>query len=310
MPELVGQPRPDLVLINDDDLTFAKVRLDEHSLRTLVSSIGTFTGSLPAALCWAAAWDMCQDGEMTARDYLRLVLSGVSSVTDISVVQTLLGQAATAVRRFADPAWRQAGLAELADGLAQLLYGAEPGSDTQLAYAQAFAKVAATSEHLALARALLTGETALPGLAVDTDLRWSLLYRLVATGRAAVAEIDAELSRDRTDAGERHAVRCRAAVPDGTAKQAAWDAISAARSTGMTGATFKAILEGFNDADHHALTAPFAEAFFQLAGVIWAEWGREMATTFTKAGYPATVSERTIALTDSYLAASQRAGGA
>jgi aminopeptidase N len=303
VPELVGLPRPDLVLVNDDDLTYAKVRLDDHSLRTLVSSIGALTDSLPAALCWAAAWDMCQDGEMTARDYLRLVLSGVSSVADISVVQTLLGQAATAVRRFADPAWRQAALAELADGLHGLLLGAEPGSDTQLAYVQAFAKVAVSAGHLALLRALLEGRVTFPGLAVDTDLRWLVLYRLVAAGQATVAEIDAERSRDSTDAGDRHAARCRAAVPDDTAKHAAWAAIAAARSTGMTGATFKAILEGFNDPDHHAFTTPYAEAYFQLAGPVWADWGRELATTFTKIGYPSAISERTIALTDSYLTA-------
>jgi aminopeptidase N len=309
VPELAGQPRPDLVLVNDDDLTYAKVRLDDHSLRTLVSSISSLTDSLPAALCWAAAWDMCQDGEMTARDYVRLVLSGVSSVADISVVQTLVGQAAAAVRRFADPAWRQAGLAELADGLGQLLYGAEPGSDTQLAYAQTFAKVAVTDEHLALLRGLLAGEVTFPGLTVDTDLRWSLLYRLVVAGNATAAEIDAELSRDSTDAGERHAARCRAALPDGSAKYAAWAAISAARSTGMTAATFKAILEGFNDPDHAALTTSYAEAYFQLAGTIWEGWGREMATTFTKVGYPSAISQRTIDLTDSYLAASHAPSG-
>ena len=309
IPELVGQPRPDLVLINDDDLTYAKVRLDDHSLRTLVSSIGSLNDSLPAALCWAAAWDMCQDGEMTARDYVRLVLSGVSSVADISVVQTLLGQAATAVRRFADPAWRQAGLAELADGLSQLLYGAEPGSDTQLAYAQTFTKVAGTDEHLALVRGLLAGEVTLPGLTVDTDLRWSLLHRLVVAGKATAAEIDAELSRDSTDAGERHAARCRAALPDDVAKHAGWAAISAARSTGMTAVTFKAVLEGFNDPDHSALTTPYAEAYFRLAGTIWDEWGREMATTFTKVGYPSAISEQTIDLTDSYLAGSHAPAG-
>jgi len=80
IPDLVGVPRPDLVLVNDDDLSYAKVRLDDHSLRTLVSSIGMFDQSLPATLCWAAAWDMCRDGEMAARDYVRLVLAGVSSV--------------------------------------------------------------------------------------------------------------------------------------------------------------------------------------------------------------------------------------
>ena len=124
LPELVGQPRPNLVLVNDDDLTYAKIRLDDHSLRTLVDSIGAFTDSLPAALCWSAAWDMVRDGEMAARDYVRLVLSGISSVADISVVQTLLRQAGQAVRRFADPAWRQTGLALMADALRDLLHDA------------------------------------------------------------------------------------------------------------------------------------------------------------------------------------------
>src|SRR5215472_6552613 len=77
--ELNGESRPDLVLVNDDDLTYAKIRLDPHSMDTLLASIGTFTESLPAALCWAAAWDMCRDGELAARDYVRLVLAGIES---------------------------------------------------------------------------------------------------------------------------------------------------------------------------------------------------------------------------------------
>ncbi len=127
IPELAGQPRPDLVLVNDDDLTYAKIRLDEHSLRTLVdNSIGLFTDSLAAALCWAAAWDMCRDGEMAARDYVRLVMAGVASVADISVVQTLLRQAGQAARRFADPGWRETGLALMASSLRELIAGAGP----------------------------------------------------------------------------------------------------------------------------------------------------------------------------------------
>ena len=127
VPELVGQDRPDLVLVNDDDLTYAKIRLDDHSLKTLVSSIGEFDSSLPAALCWAAAWDMTRDGEMATRDYVRLVLGGAGSVQDISVVQTLLRQAALAVRRYADQAWRPDGLALMASSLRSLLLSAAPG---------------------------------------------------------------------------------------------------------------------------------------------------------------------------------------
>ncbi len=107
--ELAGARRPDLVLVNDDDLTYAKIRLDDHSLGTLIQAIGEFRDPLPAALAWSAAWDMCRDAEMAARDYVRLVLLGVDSVTDISVTQTLLRQAAQAVRRFADPSWREKG---------------------------------------------------------------------------------------------------------------------------------------------------------------------------------------------------------
>ena len=173
--ELAGQPRPDLVLVNDEDLTYAKIRLDEHSLGTLVESIAEFSDSLPAALCWSAAWDMCRDGEMAARDYVRLVLSGISSVTDISVVQTLLRQAGQAVRRFADPGWRETGLALMAGALRRLLHEAPPGSDAQLAYVRAFAGTATSGDDLALLAGLLDGSVVLDGVTVDTELRWALL---------------------------------------------------------------------------------------------------------------------------------------
>jgi aminopeptidase N len=302
VPALAGRARPDLVLVNDDDLAYAKVRLDDRSLRTLFGVAGAFTESLPAALCWAMAWDMCQDGELTARDYLRLVVSGVARVADMSVVQTLLSQAAIAVRRYAGPGWRQQGLAELADGLYGLLRETRPGSDSQLAYIQTFAKVAVTGEQLELTRALLDGQVRFPGLAVDTDLRWSLLYRLVATGRASAAEVHAELSRDGTDAGQRHAARCLAAIPDSEAKHATWSGIVAARSAGLPGATFKAILDGFNDPDQYAITAPYAESYFRLAAHLWRNAGHEMAAAFATLAYPSAISEQTIARTDAYLA--------
>src|SRR5262249_28402509 len=147
-------------------------------LRTLVSSIGTFGQSLPAALCWAAAWDMCRDGEMAARDYVQLVLSGVSSVADISVAQALLRQGEQAARRFADPAWRPAGLELMARSLRKLAESAPAGSDAQLEYVRAYTGVATSAHDLSFLAALLDGSAVLEGLCVDTDLRWSLLGRL------------------------------------------------------------------------------------------------------------------------------------
>jgi aminopeptidase N len=286
VPELTGQQRPDLVLVNDDDLTFAKIRLDDHSLRTLIASIGDFAEPLPAALCWAAAWDMCRDAEMAARDYLALVLSGIRSVTDISSLQTILRQATAAVRRYADPGWRETGLARLADSLRALLFEADAGSDTQLAFAQALASIASSDEDLELLSGLLDGSVTIDGLAVDTDLRWQLLHRLVSRGAAGQDAIDAEHDRDRTDAGARHALSCQAAIRDPAAKEAAWNQIVSGE---LPNASFRAALGGFNSADQDELLAPFAPRFFDVVADIWRDWTTDMAQYFAEVGYPSTV---------------------
>jgi aminopeptidase N len=303
IPDLVGVPRPDLVLVNDDDLSYAKVRLDDHSLRTLVSSIGMFDQSLPATQCWAAAWDMCRDGEMAARDYVQLVLAGVSSVADISVVQVLLRLAGLAARTLADPAWRTAGLELMARSLRKLAESAPAGSDTQLAYMRAFTGVATSARDLAFLAALLDGSAVLEGLSVDTDLRWSLLGRLVSRGMAGAAEIAAELARDATDAGERNAAACRAAVPSVDAKLAAWESLAGGE---LALATFRAVLGGFADVDQPELTGPYRERYFGMVGDAWRDWSSAMAQDFVSGMYASfDLSAETVAATDAYIASAE-----
>jgi aminopeptidase N len=300
LPELAGVAQPDLVLVNDEDLTYAKIRLDDHSLATLVSSIGLFTDPLPAALCWSAAWDMCRDGEMAARDYVRLVLSGVSSVADISVVQTLLRQASTAVRKFTDPAWRSEGLALMASSLRSLLDGAAPGSDEQLTFLRAFASAARSDDDLSLIGGVLDGSVVLDGLAVDTDLRWMLLGRLVSRGVLGPDAIEAELARDATDAGERNAASCRAAIPTEAAKRTAWDLLTGGE---LTIAMFRAVLGGFADLDQPSLTEPYRDEYFGVVGDVWRDWSSAMAQDFVSGLYMVwPLTGETVALTDAYLA--------
>jgi aminopeptidase N len=300
VPELTGERRPDLTLSNDDDLAYAKIRLDDQSLRTLISGIGEFQDSLPAALCWSAAWDMCRDAEMAARDYVRLVMTGLDSVDDISVAQTLLRQAAAAARRYTDPAWRGTGLGLMAAALRDLVPRAAPASDQQLAYVQALTSVATEPGDVALLHGLLDGSAVLDGLAVDTELRWRLLHRLVSRGGAGHSEIDAELARDATDAGERRAASCRAAIPEPAAKQAAWEAVT---SGTLPNATFRAVLSGFVDPDHPELLQPYAQRYFDVVGDIWRDWSSDMAQWFVNFAYPLNlVSQDTIRLTDEYLA--------
>ena len=297
--ELAGETQPDLLLVNDDDLTYAKVRLDSRSLATLITSIGDIAEPLPAALCWAAAWDMCRDAEMAARDYVRLVLGGVPSVAEISVVHTLLRQASLALRRYTAPAWRQAGLDTSATALRTLLEGAGPGSDAQLAYTQAFAGLAISPGHLAMLAGLLDGSVTVPGLKVDTELRWALLRRLVSRGAAGQAEIDAEYARDATDAGARHAATCEAAIPTPAAKEAAWARIT---SGSLPSALFRATLAGFADPDQPALLAPYHQRYFEAVSRIWAEWSPDMAQWFVVNAYPMADSREVIEATDDLIA--------
>jgi aminopeptidase N len=303
VPDLVGRRRPDLVLCNDDDLGYAKIRLDESSLRTVVNGIGEIREPLPAALCWTATLDMCRDAEMPARDYLKLVTSGVTYVPDITMAQSLLRQTAAVLRRFTDPAWRETGLGIFADALNGMLHNAQPGSDRQLAFAHALTRNAISHAHLALLAGLLHGSTVLEGLTVDTELRWMLLHRLVSRGVAGENEIRAELERDPTSAGERHAASCRAAIPEPVAKLAAWERIVA--GDGITNAIFRATLVGFADADHLDLLEPFAPRYFEVVGDIWKNWTSDMAQSFVSGAYPLATSQQIIAMTDEFIARKQ-----
>jgi len=298
---LAGETAPDLVLVNDDDLTYAKTRLDDHSLATVVGSISDLADPLAAALCWSAAWDMTRDAEMRTRDFLALVSSGAPSITELSALEGILSMTSLAVRRYADPQWRSAGIAQLEDTLRGWLLEAEPGSDRQLAYAKALGDNATSAASLSLLAGLLAGTESIDGLAVDTELRWELLHRLVSRGLAGHAEIEAEYDRDRTDAGERHAESCRAAIPSADAKAAAWAKIT---SGTLPNATFRAALRGFRDPDQDELLVPYTDRYYGALAGMWQDGASDMAQFFTKVGYPDTVvSEAAIEATDAYIAA-------
>ncbi|MGT2528439.1 aminopeptidase N [Streptomyces nojiriensis] len=304
VPELLGRARPAVVLLNDDDLSYAKVRLDEESLATVTAHLGDFTDSMPRALCWASAWDMTRDGELATRDYLSLVLSGIGKETDIGVVQSLHRQVKLAIELYADPAWREEGLAAWTSAALEHLRAAEPGSDHQLAWARAFAATARTEEQLTFLSALLDGSTVVEGLAVDTELRWAFLERLAATGHADEAAIAAELERDATAAGERHAATARAARPTAEAKAAAW--ASVVESGDLPNAVQEAVIAGFVQTDQRELLAPYTAKYFSALKGVWESRSHEIAQQIAVGLYPSLqVSEATLSQTDSWLASAE-----
>ncbi|MGN6688793.1 MAG: aminopeptidase N [Actinomycetales bacterium] len=292
VPELVGEQQPELVLLNDDDLTYAKLRLDPASLQAATTSMSRFTESLPRTLIWAAAWDMTRDQEMPARDFISLVLEGISAETDSMVVLYLLRQLQTATQLYTAPEARDAERSRVADGLADLLHAAPAGSDHQLQFVRAFASYARSEEHLDLIAGLLEGSRSIEGLVIDTDLRWSLLHRLVATGRVGEEEIQRELDRDDTAAGHRQAAAARAAIPTAEAKAQAWGSV--VEQEELPNATQVAVMGGFQQADQLDLLRPYVEPYFASIRDIYATRTNETAQNIVLGLYPTLLADQTV----------------
>jgi aminopeptidase N len=298
--ELVGHPAADLVLVNDDDLTYAKLRLDDRSLATLRSSIGDFNDSLPRALCWSAAWDMTRDGELAARDWVQLVLTGVDAESEISVVQSLLARVQTALSSYADPAWSPTGWALLADKALAALHAAEPGSDAQLQWSRTLAAAARSEEHVTVLRGLLDGSLTIEGLAVDADARWAFLNGLVAIGAAGDAEIAAEAERDATATGIRRAATARALLPTAASKAETWN--RAFTDESIANAVHEAMVAGFWHPAQTELTGPYVERYFSDIRALWERRPGEIAKNAVEYLFPKIVEQRTVDAADAWLA--------
>ena len=300
VPELTGSAVPELLLLNDGDLTFAKIRLDEKSARTAIQGLGDIEDSLARALVWGAAWDMTRDAEMSTGDYLTLALSGLVRETDVGAVQQVIAQVKASIEQYASPDNRPQYRDRLAAGTHKLLIAASAKSDHQLAYMHAFTKAARTREHSAVLRAILDGVEVPEGLAVDTDLRWTLLAKLVVLGAATNSDIDHELQRDDTASGRVHAAYCRAAIPSVEAKEAAWAA--AVDSDDLPNSILTATIGGFVQPDQRDLLRRYTDRYFSALGPVWSERTNETAQTVTIGLYPALLTDDdTLLRTDAFL---------
>jgi aminopeptidase N len=301
IPSLVGVPAADVLLLNDDDLTYAKLRLDERSMATVVEHIAGFDNSLARALCWAAAWDMVRDGELAARDYVRMVLRGLAGEKDINLVTATLSQARSALAFYVDPAWAPEGWQRLARAADRTAARAEPGGSLQLAWVRAYAASARNGGDLAVLADWLRGENVPEGLAIESDLRWSLLHSLVANGAAGPDEIEAELENDRTASGERQAALARALTPTPESKSETWRRLVTDHQ--LPNWLQRSLLQGFQHPAQTELTAPYAAEYFRVVDDVWAALDSEPAQDFVALAYPSyQVSEETVALTDAWLA--------
>ena len=220
--ELVGTKRPDFVLLNDNDLAYAKVRLDAESHKVALENLSGIEDSLARTLVWTAAWDATRDGEAPASDFIDLVLNHIGPETESTTILTLLRQLVTTGSLYVAPSKREATLEKIASGLISLAKAAKPGSDSQLQFVKYVPQFARTAEHQEWMQGLLEGTVFLPGFEVDQDVRWELVVGLAINGVFGETEIAAELQRDNTANGQKFAAAARAALPVKTNKAETW----------------------------------------------------------------------------------------
>ena len=284
VPGLDGQPRPALILVNDDDLTYAKVRLDPASLATVRTSLDRIVDPMARALCWTALWNSARDAQTPASLYVDAVAAFAPAETGIGVLLNILDNAATAVEHYIPPADRASVRASFLTSAAAELDRAVPGSDQQLAWART---LAALSRHdaamLPRLRGLLDGSAPVAGLAVDAELRWQLWHALAAHGQATTPELDAELARDTTASGRAGHATALASRPDPGVKSAAWNA--AVHGNELSNQLLTATINGFTTAPAEVL-APYIDPYFDSLRTVWDGRSIEIATRIVRGLYP------------------------
>ena len=291
--DLVGKDRPDLVLLNDEDLAYAKVRLDEHSRQVALENLSGIEDSLARTLVWTAAWDATRDAEAPASDFIRLVLEHIPHETESTTVTTLLRQLITTATIYVKPEHREKTLIEVADALIAHTESAAAGSDNQLQFAKFVPQFARTDSQLDWLQGVLDGTKKVSGLNVDQDLRWELLTGLVIGGRADESVIAAELERDNTAGGQKFAAACRAAIPTASAKAEAWRVLTETEDYSNT--LINSASLAFGRVNDLALLEPYLERYHEIALRIWNERSYHIAAYLLTNLYPIQLASKELA---------------
>ena len=299
IPGVAGRARPDLILLNDEDLAYAKVRLDERSFDTAVAHLRDFEESLPRAVVWGAAWDGTRDGQIPARQFVDLVLNNIDAETDSTSIMTQLRNLATTLKMYVRSDAQEATREKAAQRLWEIAESAPAGSDRQLQFVQAFAAHATTEEQKDTVRALLEGQQRLEGLEIDRDLAWRLLIALAAAGRADEAEIDAAAAEDNTSTGAQKAAQAKAAIPTAEAKNRVWEQV--VEHHDLPNVIQRSAIMGFNATTKRSLLRPFIPRYFAAIERVWQELSHEISQQIITGLFPQVVDRDVLEASEEFL---------
>ena len=288
--EFAGKKAADLLLINDHDQSYAKLRFDERSVETMKSYEGKLDDSLARGLIWASLWDSTRDGELSASDYINIALNTLKGETDISMITATFMQIDTAIWAYVAPQNRDAMRLAVANAAEAFLDKAKPGSDHQLQYARAFTNNAVTPAQFDRLKAMLDG--AVDGLTIDADLRWYIFLCGVKRGIYGPTEIAAEADRDKTAHGKQYVAFAHAAIPSVAAKSAAFKSVT---TDDLSNSIHSYKCRGFNESIHGDLLEGFVDEYFDAILKVWATKGFEIAETTATLTFPTwAISDETV----------------
>lgn len=293
VPELVGKTRPDLILLNDDDLTYAKIRLDEQSWLVALEKLSLISDPLARALIWGSAWDATRDGEIASRDFIKLVLRHIAQETESTTMTILLRQILSVANLYVAPENRLKAQLEVADGLWKLANEAKAGSDAQLQFVKFFAQFARSKEQLEIVDALLNSKTVLEDLAIDTDLRWELITALAVGGIATKGLIDSVLASDNTANGQKSHAAAIAAIPEQASKQEMFNKL--VDTDELSNALVNSASLGFGRVLDTSLLEPFVDQYFAKVMSIWEKKSYHMAEYLLENLYPLGLANEALA---------------
>jgi aminopeptidase N len=294
---LAGEKVADLVLINDKDQTYAKLRFDDRSIATMKSHLGSLDDSLARGLIWASLWDSCRDGELSATDYVTIALNALKSESDISIVSATLMQIDTAIWAYADPAKREALRLNVANSVEKLLDASAAASDHQMAFARAFANFAVTPAQSDRIKAILDGS--INGLVIDAEIRWYIFICGVKRGVFGPADIESESAKDQTAHGKQYTARAYASMPTKEAKAKAFHSVT---TDDLSNTIHSYTCLGFNENIHHEILADFVDPYFDSMLKVWETKGYEIAETTANLLFPSwVITSETLAKAEHWL---------